>query len=184
MLELRKLNGKRRVARLSVRASSASICTAVVLPLVEASPGCWRTDCSVAPPVLVPLLSLGRRMVAAAADGGGSCLREAAPAEIAGGPALCAMDLTSELFAAAEMKVVKKGLLAMKVAELKEELEARRESVSGNKAWLRRRLHAAILCKQLRRERRARVQREWGGRERVRDVFGAEDSDARSDSDS
>ena len=55
---------------------------------------------------------------------------------------------------------------------------------SGNKAWLRRRLHAAILCKQLRRERRARVQREWGGRERVRDVFGADDSDARSDSDS
>ena len=82
------------------------------------------------------------------------------------------------------MKVVKKGLLAMKVDELKEELEARGESVSGNKAWLRRRLHAAILCKQLRRERRARVQREWGGRERVRDVFGADDSDARSDSDS
>ena len=65
--------------------------------------------------------------------------------------------------------------------QLKEELEARRESVSGNKAWLRRRLHAAILCKQLRRERRARVQREWGGRERVREVFGADDSDARSD---
>ena len=55
---------------------------------------------------------------------------------------------------------------------------------SGNKAWLRRRLHAAILCKQLRRERRARVQREWGGRERVQEVFGADDSDARSDSDS
>ena len=33
----------------------------------------------------------------------------------------------------------------MKVAELKEELEARDEAKSGNKAWLRRRLHAAIV---------------------------------------
>ena len=31
------------------------------------------------------------------------------------------------------------------VAELKEELEARGEARSGNKAWLRRRLHAAIV---------------------------------------
>ena len=30
-------------------------------------------------------------------------------------------------------------------AELKEELEARGEGKTGNKAWLRRRLHAAIL---------------------------------------
>ena len=30
-------------------------------------------------------------------------------------------------------------------AELKEELEARCEAKSGNKAWLRRRLHAAIV---------------------------------------
>ena len=29
--------------------------------------------------------------------------------------------------------------------KLKEELTARDESVSGNKAWLRRRLHAAIV---------------------------------------
>ena len=40
---------------------------------------------------------------------------------------------------------VDKDLLAMKVAELKEELEARGEATSGNKAWLRRRLHAAIV---------------------------------------
>ena len=39
----------------------------------------------------------------------------------------------------------KLNLMAMKVAELKEELEARDEAKSGNKAWLRRRLHAAIL---------------------------------------
>ena len=31
------------------------------------------------------------------------------------------------------------------VTELKEELAARDEAVSGNKAWLRRRLHAAIV---------------------------------------
>ena len=35
--------------------------------------------------------------------------------------------------------------MAMKVDELKEELEARGEGKSGNKAWLRRRLHAAIV---------------------------------------
>ena len=43
------------------------------------------------------------------------------------------------------MKVVDKDLLAMKVAELKEELEACGEGRTGNKAWLRRRLHAAIV---------------------------------------
>ena len=35
------------------------------------------------------------------------------------------------------------------VAELKEELEARGEGKTGNKAWLRRRLHAAIVRKHL-----------------------------------
>ena len=43
------------------------------------------------------------------------------------------------------MRQVLKDLLAMTVAELKEELEARGECKSGNKSWLRRRLHAAIL---------------------------------------
>eukprot|EP00966_Prymnesium_polylepis_P320973 7377306-Prymnesium_polylepis.1 len=41
VLELRKLNGKKRVPRLSVRTSSASLCSAVVLPLVERTNGCW-----------------------------------------------------------------------------------------------------------------------------------------------
>ena len=37
-------------------------------------------------------------------------------------------------------------MLAMKVSELKDELEARGEATSApNKAWLRRRLHAAIV---------------------------------------
>ena len=45
------------------------------------------------------------------------------------------------------MRVVTKDLMAMKVDELKEELqlEARSEATSGNKSWLRRRLHAAIV---------------------------------------
>ena len=43
------------------------------------------------------------------------------------------------------MEAVQKDLMAMKVAELKEELEARGEVKTGAKAWLRRRLHAAIL---------------------------------------
>ena len=47
------------------------------------------------------------------------------------------------------MRVGTKDLKAMKVAELKEELEARGEGESGNKAWLRRRLHAAIVSEYL-----------------------------------
>jgi hypothetical protein len=53
------------------------------------------------------------------------------------------------LFAAAAMRAVAKDLMAMKVDELKEELEARGEGKSGNKAWLRRRLHAAIVSEYL-----------------------------------
>ena len=53
--------------------------------------------------------------------------------------------LSEELFAAAAMQAVQKDLMAMKVAELKEELEARGEAKTGCKAWLRRRLHAAIV---------------------------------------
>ena len=43
------------------------------------------------------------------------------------------------------MEAVDKDLMEMKVAELKEELAARDELLSGNKAWLRCRLHAAIV---------------------------------------
>ena len=51
------------------------------------------------------------------------------------------------------MEAVKKDLMHMKVTELKEELEARNEAKSGNKAWarLRRRLHAAIVRDYLQR---------------------------------
>ena len=53
------------------------------------------------------------------------------------------------MFAAAEMRAVTVDLMKMKVAELKEELEAREEGKTGNKAWLRRRLHAAIVREHL-----------------------------------
>jgi len=43
------------------------------------------------------------------------------------------------------MEAVKKDLMDMLVRELKEELEARGEPKTGNKAWLRRRLHGAIV---------------------------------------
>ena len=46
---------------------------------------------------------------------------------------------------AAAVEAVSKDLMEMKVAELKEELEARDELKTGNKAWLRRRLHGAIV---------------------------------------
>ena len=104
------------------------------------------------PPVLVPLLSLGRRTVAT--EGGGArsgTLSMSLAAVPAGGPELQATHLSADLFEAAAMKAVGKDLLAMKVAELKEELEARgeREGGTGNKTWLRRRLHAAIVSEHL-----------------------------------
>ena len=63
----------------------------------------------------------------------------------AGGPALFGICLSEDMFEVAAMVAVDKDLMAMKVDELKEELEARGEAKSGNKAWLRRRLHAAIV---------------------------------------
>ena len=92
--------------------------------------------------------SLGRRVVATAADGGaraGSFAMGLADAA-AGGRALRPTALSADLFQAAAMRAVAKDLMAMKVAELKAELEARGEGKTGNKACLRRRLHAAIVC--------------------------------------
>ena len=77
----------------------------------------------------------------------------------AGGPELRAMSLSCDLFEAKAMQAVHKDLMAMKVAELKEELEARGEGKTGNKAWLRRRLHAAIVHEYL----KATVADEEGG---------------------
>ena len=173
---------KRRVPRLSVRASAASLCSAVVLPLVEQTEELrqqatarwrersdlfgsdsddddalvdelcagrrWVADCTKAAPVLVPLLSLGQRMDAYASAQGEpeGAFSLAAAEEPAGGQPLHALCLEPMLFEAAVMQSgVGKDLMAMTVAELKEELAARDEAVSGNKAWLRRRLHAAIV---------------------------------------
>ena len=56
----------------------------------------------------------------------------------ADGPELQPTNLSSELFEAAVMQAVSKDLMAMKVAELKEELEARGEGKTA-----RRHSHAA-----------------------------------------
>ena len=47
--------------------------------------------------------------------------------------------------------MVDKDLMDMLVRELKDELqlESRSEFKTGNKAWLRRRLHGAIVCDHL-----------------------------------
>ena len=85
-------------------------------------------------------------MVATEGDGehAGTCALAAADVA-AGGRALRTMTLDAELFAADGEGGLTKDLMAMTVTELREELDAREEPVSGNKAWLRRRLHAAIV---------------------------------------
>ena len=111
-------------------------------------PGQWTTDFARAPPLLVPVLSLGRRatMVAASgAAGAAGVLTARAATPAAGGPALRRMTLSAEWFEAAAMTAVAKDLMQMKVGELKEELGARDEGTTGSKPFLRRRLHAAIV---------------------------------------
>ena len=74
----------------------------------------------------MPLLSLGRRAVATEGIGvHADTFSLGLAAVAAGGQELCATSLSAELFAATAMRAGTKDLLAMKVAELKEELEAR-----------------------------------------------------------
>ena len=149
VLELRKLNGKRSVLRQSVRATDASLSSAVVLPLVKGQNGFWVAACDKARAQLVPVLSLGRRVVTQAVAGGTDGGLSIVPAPIAaGGPQLQATMLTPALFAAAAMVKVKQDLAKMKVSELKEELKVRKLTTTGAKPWLRRRLHAALLSGQ------------------------------------
>ena len=73
----------------------------------------------------------------------------AAAALAAGGPKLRTTCLTEDLFAVAVMRSAAKDLKVAVVAVGRRahggELEVRNEGKSGNKAWLRRRLHAAIV---------------------------------------
>ena len=62
---------------------------------------------------------------------------------------LRATTLSEELFAAPAMVEVQKDLMSMKVPELKAELAAREEPTTGAKAWLRQRLHAALVRRHL-----------------------------------
>ena len=60
------------------------------------------------------------------------------------------------LFEASAVQAVQKDLM---VRELKEELEARDQPKTGNKAWLRRRLHGAIVRARILQSERHN--REW-----------------------
>ena len=125
--------------RLSVAAADATRCSAVVQPLVKCGSQ-WQANSVKAPPVLVPVASLGRNVVM------GIRLNTVTLSAAAGGPALSRASLTVELFAASVMiSSNAKDLMDMKIVELKAELEARGEGRTGNKAWLRRSLYAAIV---------------------------------------
>ena len=63
----------------------------------------------------------------------------------AGGPLLRTIHLDSAMFSKREMLSVDKDLVELKVAELKEELQARGEPTSGPKPMLQRRLHASMV---------------------------------------
>ena len=117
---------------------------AVVQMLVERADGHWEV--ARACPMLVPVLSLGRRMLLSEGSGAlAGTFALSAPAVAAGGPQLRETCLSSDLFEASAMQAVQKDLMEMLVRELKEELEARDQPKTGNKAWLRRRLHGAIV---------------------------------------
>ena len=53
--------------------------------------------------------------------------------------------LSPAIFAADNMVVADGDLMDLTVAKLKDELKERGEKRTGNKAWLRRRLHGAML---------------------------------------
>ena len=114
----------------------------------------WIADCTKAQAVLVPLLSIGCRVIATPASGTqpAGTFSMGAPAVLAGGPTLSETALDTSMFEAAAMSDVKVDLMEMKVAELKQELEARGEGRTGNKAWLRRRIHAACVRSHLTQE--------------------------------
>ena len=61
-------------------------------------------------------------------------------------PQLRTASLPPELFQAGGDGELEQDLMTMKVVELRAALEARGEAVSGNKAWLRRRLHTERWC--------------------------------------
>ena len=91
----------------------------------------------------MPVLSLGRRMVATRAAHGSLTFAVAGAA--AGGAALREVALSADMFRKGEASGLQVDLMDMKVPQLKDELEARGETKTGCKPWLRRRLHAAIV---------------------------------------
>ena len=105
--------------------------------------GRWAEDFPRAAPQLVPVLSLGRRMDATRAAHGS--LTFAVAGAGAGGAALREFALSADMFRKGEASGLQVDLMDMKVPQLKDELEARGETKTGCKPWLRGRLHAAIV---------------------------------------
>ena len=117
---------------------------ATVYPLVQRDDRRWVARGKAA--VRVPALHLGRRVDANAGSGAHAATFAPAAASVpAGGPLLRTVHLSARLFEATAMKAVEQDLMDMTVVQLQEELEVRGEVKSGSKAWLRRRLHAAIV---------------------------------------
>ena len=95
---MRKLNGKKTVLRLSVRASDACRCMAVVLPLIREGQR-WIEDCTRSNIVLVPLLSLGQHVLASPGTGVQQhSLAMSAALKAAGGAVLSGSVLHAALF--------------------------------------------------------------------------------------
>ena len=149
VLELRKVCGGTTHPRLSVRKADAALCTAVVLLLLPGEAGQpqrFVADRRRAPPQLVPVLGLGRRVKleedTSVAQPSYTLLETLA----IGGLALRGFTLHAEMFAASEMlSPDAPDLLCMTLAQLAAELAAREEPKTGRKALLRQRLRAVMI---------------------------------------
>ena len=120
--------------RVSVRASDACRCMAVVLPLIREGQR-WVEDCTRSDIVLVPLLSLGQHVLASPSTGVQQhSLAMSAALKAAGGAVLSGSVLHAALFSSAVMTAVSIDMMEMKVSELKEELEARGKGRTGKQS--------------------------------------------------
>ena len=153
VLELRKLCGNVQHPRLSVKQADAALGFAVVLPLLprDGQPQAHAADRASAPPKLVPLLGLGRKVELQERAGEESVYTIGEAAKACGGPKLKPLSLDPEWFARSAMEtqadLAEKStdLRRMKQTELAGELKARRAPQSGRKGVLQQRLRALII---------------------------------------
>ena len=174
MLELRKTCGSTTHPRLSVLQQDASVCSAVVEPLVALActtgePQRYQADRVRAQAKLVPVLSLGRRVgmevatpISSSSDEPELTLTPVQQRNMGGGRRLQSLVLTPDMFD--EDAMVSEpgvGLLQLKVAQLSAELEARGAAKSGLKGALQQRLRELVIADKL-REREADMELDGG----------------------